>query len=220
MSFSAKGLAMELVFVILKTRGAHMVEKMVANIIGQMTEAKIINKMQEEYYTYSLLAIIERTITIGTIPAISLLIRNLFPTLFFLAFFLSLRQRTGGFHFNTFWQCYLGTVGSYMLIVLGSRFGIRYSHLLLCLLLLAIVLIAVLGTVNHPNMHMDKVELAGSKKAARLLVFLQGSATYFFAFLKMNMMYIYYMSIAIILCATLLCLAKIIKQEVREDEEN
>lgn len=59
MSFSAKGLAMELVFVILKTRGAHMVEKMVANIIGQMTEAKIINKMQEEYYTYSLLAIID-----------------------------------------------------------------------------------------------------------------------------------------------------------------
>ena len=34
------------------------------------------------------------------------------------------------------------------------------------------------------------------------------------------MMYIYYMSIAVILCAILLCLSKILKQEVDENEES
>lgn len=197
-----------------------MVERIATDIVGQMAEAKMINKTQEEYYIYSLIAIIEKVITIGTILIISSLMGKLIPTLLFLSFFLSLRQRTGGFHFNTFLQCYLGTVATYCFIVMVSSFGIRYLQFLLGLLLLAIVLIAVIGTVNHPNMHMDKAELAGSKKATRLLVFLQGSVIYFLAFLKMDMMYIYYMSIAIILCATLLCLAKILKQEVIGNEEN
>ena len=161
-----------------------MVERIATDVVEQMAEAKMINKTQEEYYIYSLIAIIEKVITIGTILVISSLMGKLIPTLLFLSFFLSLRQRTGGFHFNTFLQCYLGTVASYIFIVMASSFGMCYLPFLLWLLLLAIVLIAVIGTVNHPNMHMDKAELTGSKKAARLLVFLEGSVIYFFAFLK------------------------------------
>lgn len=85
------------------------------------------------------------------------------------------------------------------------------------LTLLAIATILVIGTVNHPNIRMNALELSESKKAARILVILQGSVIYFFVFLKSDMLYIYYMSIAIILCATLLCLSKILKQEVYEN---
>ena len=44
-----------------------MVERIATDIVGQMAEAKMINKTQEEYYIYSLIAIIEKVITIGTI---------------------------------------------------------------------------------------------------------------------------------------------------------
>lgn len=86
------------------------------------------------------------------------------------------------------------------------------------LLLLAVFVVEVIGTVNHPNIDFDENELREAKKAARLLVLIEtGIIAVFavFAVFKMNQLYVSYMSIAIILCSSLMCLAKIIKQEVK-----
>lgn len=195
-----------------------MVEKLAVNLVDQMLDNKMIEDGQKEYYIYSLISLMEKTITLGTILMISLYFRNLIPTVFFLLFFLTLRGRTGGFHCNTFGQCYIGTTVTYALIVALADFGVYYWQFLLSTLLLAIAAVVTIGTVNHPNMDMNDLELEGSKKAARILVVLQGSVIYFFVFLKVDMLYIYYMSIAVILCATLLCLSKILKQEVTKNE--
>lgn len=82
------------------------------------------------------------------------------------------------------------------------------------ILLLAIILICIMGTVNHPNMDMSKSELHESKKAARLLVLMEIMIIAVLRYLKIDILYIGYMSAAVILCASLMCLAKIIKQEV------
>lgn len=195
-----------------------MVEKLAINLVDQMLDSKMIGDGQKEYYVYSLILLVEKTITLGTILMISLLLGNLIPTIFFLLFFLTLRGRTGGFHCNTFGQCYIGTTVTYMLIVILADYWVNQWQVLLWVLFLAIIIVAVIGTVNHPNMHMNTLELVCSKKAARILLVLQGSVIYFFVFLKLDMLYIYYMSIAIILCAMLLCLSKILKQEVTENE--
>ena len=79
----------------------------------------------------------------------------------------------------------------------------------------AALVIGVIGTVNHPNMDMDKNELQESKKAARLCVLLEVSVIAAFIALKINDLYVSYMSLAIILCASLLCVAKVMKQEVK-----
>ena len=71
-----------------------------------------------------------------------------------------------------------------------------------------------MGTINHPNMDMNKSELRKSQKAARLLVFVETMVIAVLVFLKADLLYIGYMSMAVILCAFLMCLAKIIKQEV------
>ena len=72
-----------------------------------------------------------------------------------------------------------------------------------------------MGTINHPNMDMSKSELRESKKAARLLILIEVMIIAVLVYLKADLLYIGYMSVAIILCAFLMCLAKIIKQEVR-----
>ena len=82
------------------------------------------------------------------------------------------------------------------------------------LLFLAILLVCIMGTINHPNMDMNKSELRKSQKAARLLVFVETMVIAVLVFLKADLLYIGYMSMAVILCAFLMCLAKIIKQEV------
>ena len=75
------------------------------------------------------------------------------------------------------------------------------------------------GTVNHPNMHMNSEELIESKKLARLLVLLEVSIILGCVLLGAGMIYTSYMAIAVILCAALLFISKILKQEVRENEE-
>jgi accessory gene regulator B len=76
-------------------------------------------------------------------------------------------------------------------------------------------MIMLIGTVNHPNIHMDALELTEAKKAARILVLLEGSVICCFIILNAGKILISYMMIAVILCASLQSIAKIIKQEVK-----
>lgn len=87
------------------------------------------------------------------------------------------------------------------------------------MLFAAVIIIWVIGTVNHPNMDMGEEELQESRKAARLLVLMELMIIAALSCLKADIFYIVYMSIAVILCAFLMCLAKFIKQEVRKNEK-
>lgn len=197
-----------------------MIEKLTNELVSQMTEAKLIDKELEEYYLYVLISWIEKFITVGTIILISIAVHKLIPTMFFLIFFFALRKRTGGYHLNKFYQCYLATVASYIFILGMSSVLANYPVLLFAMLLWAIGAIEIIGTVNHPNMHMDSEELAELKASARIITLLEGVAICCFAILEADMVFISYMAIAVILCAALLCIAKITKQEVKVHEES
>lgn len=196
-----------------------MIEKLADDLISQMAEIKLIDKDMEERYVYVFICWVEKFITVGSIILISLAAQKLLPTLFFLVFFLELRKRTGGYHLNKFYKCYLATIVSYLAIVILSARLAEYPQWLAGMLILAIVWIGVIGTVNHPNMHMNSEELTESKKTARIMVLLEGSIILGCVLLEADMIYISYMAIAVILCAVLLCIAKIFKQEVKENEE-
>lgn len=191
-----------------------MIEKMALKIVNQMEMQKIINKSSCEYYEYAIITIVEKAITVSTMLFIGLIFRHFIHTICFMVFFLSLRKRTGGFHANKFWQCYLGTVIIYIMIMQIVPILCRNLIVMYGLLFLAILLIFIMGTVNHPNMDMNKRELQESKKAARLLVLMEVMIIAVLIYLKSDSLYIGFVSVAIILCAFLMCLAKIIKQEV------
>ena len=195
-----------------------MIEKIADDLIGQMTEARLIDKDMEERYIYVFICWIEKFITVGSIIVISLAFHKLFPTIFFLVFFLELRKRTGGYHLDKFYKCYLATVVSYLVIVIISARLSEHPQWLFAILVIAITGIGLIGTVNHPNMHMTSEELMESKKSARTIVLLEGCIILGCVLLDAEMVYISYMAIAVILCAALLCIAKIFKQEVRENE--
>lgn len=196
-----------------------MVEKIANELVGQMTEANLIEKDMADRYIYVSITWIEKIITIGTILLISVMNQRFLQTVFFLVFFLELRKRTGGYHLDKFYKCYLATIVSYLAIVIISASLAEYPQWLFGMLVLAIVWIEVIGTVNHPNMHMNSEEFTESKKSARIIVLLEGSIILGCVLLEADMIYISYMALAVILCAVLLCIAKIIKQEVKENEE-
>lgn len=146
---------------------------------------------------------------------ISTLFKKFLPTVVFLVFFLSLRKRTGGYHADKFWQCYLMTIITYIGVIRAAAILSEKSYIIYALLFFAVLIIETIGTVNHPNIDLDKDELRETKKAARLLALIEVGIIAVFIALKINQLYVSYMSIAIILCSSLMCLAKIIKQEVK-----
>lgn len=192
-----------------------MVEEMVLKLVNRMEVKKMIERDSRDYYEYALIIMTERTIAVGTMLVIGFIIKQFLPTVAFLIFFLSLRKRTGGYHADKFWQCYLLTITTYIGVILMATVLSEKSHILYALLFFAVFAVEVIGTVNHPNIDLDENELKETKKAARLLVLIETGVIVVFAALKMNQLYVSYMSIAIILCSSLMCLAKIIKQEVK-----
>lgn len=197
-----------------------MIEKIANDLVEQMTKEKLIHKDMAERYIYVATSWMEKFIVILTIMLISIIVKMFLPTIFFLFFFLELRKRTGGYHLNKFYQCYIATIVLYLItLVMGARL-VNYPKWLWGILVLAMIEIGIIGTVNHPNMHMNLEELVESKKAARMVLLLEGSIICACALLKADMIYVSYMVIAVMLCAALLCIAKILRQEVREYEES
>lgn len=83
-TLSAIDLVKKLCIVILTVEGGvDMIEKMAMGLVDQMAEEKMIDKEAEEYYVYTLVSLMEKFITIGTILLISVLIEKLVPTAFF-----------------------------------------------------------------------------------------------------------------------------------------
>ena len=192
-----------------------MIEKMVLSLVSQMESKKMIDSADKEQYEYALVSMTERTITVGTMLLIGLVFNQFVSTICFLVFFLSLRKRTGGYHADKFWQCYLMTVIIYIAIIQVAAVLSENLFTVYVMLSFAVLVIGAIGTVNHPNMDMDKDELLESKKAARLCVLMEVLVIVALIALKINDLYVSYMSLAVILCASLLCVAKVMKQEVK-----
>lgn len=192
-----------------------MVEKIAVRVVGRLKEENLIDSYDEKDYEYAIITMIERNITIFTLLFLGIAYRHFIPTICFLCFFLSLRKRTGGYHADKFWKCYLGTTITYILVVEITKILSEKPLIMYGLLLCSFILIELIGTVNHPNMDMNVYELQEAKKAARLMVLLETMVIISFVFLGFEVVYLSYMSVAVILCATLMCFAKIIKQEVK-----
>lgn len=192
-----------------------MVEKIVMELVDQMEDRKIIEKSSRDYYEYVLVTLAEHIIGVGTMLIIGMLFKQFIPTVIFLVFFLSLRKRTGGYHADKFWQCYLATIITYIGIIKIAAVLSEKTYFMYGMLLLAVLVIEVIGTVNHPNIDMSKGELQENKKSARLLVLMEAAVIILLDILGMNQLYVSYMSIAIILCSLLMCVAKLLKQEVK-----
>lgn len=196
-----------------------MVEKLATNLISQMIENKIIDKEMKERYTYTFICFVEKFITTGSIMLISLITNNFLPTIFFLIFFFELRKRTGGYHLDKFYKCYLATIASYLIVMFTGAGLSNYPRLLLVTVVIAAIYIVIIGTVNHPNMQMNYEEFTESKKLARIIVLLEVGTILGCVLLGAGMIYTSYMAIAVILCAVLLYISKIVKQEVTENEK-
>ena len=177
---------------------------------------KLIGAQEIDEYKYALICNIESFVSFGSIIILSLVFQSFIPTLFFLVSFITIRNRSGGFHFDSFIKCYVGTILIYACVIyIGSlNFGIRPFNILVALASVSLLLI---GAVNHPNMNYSSEEYSATKESTRLVVVLLDVVIIIMNYIRFPKKMVIYMEMGIIISAILLMLSKLLKQEVKED---
>lgn len=197
-------------------------ERLVLSIVEHMEAENMISNEKHDEYVYALTMMFEKWISLISAFIIGLILGEPVSTLIFTVAFLSLRKRTGGFHAEHFYQCYIASMAAVVLAVCIARFLSQHMILMFLLLVPADIIIGVIGTVNHPNLDLDNEEFRASRKAARWILLVENVLMIIALFAGIAPVYVNGISAAIIMCATLMGLAKILKQEVKnygEQEE-
>ena len=181
-----------------------MLDQIIKNCLDQMQEKNLIMEDNREYYQYAMELLVEESLTVGTILVVIICMQE----------FVALRRRTGGFHMKTFKACYVATIGTFIGVLLVKNIMYTYSKLLLVFTCIAASYLLIVGTMNHPNIDMDKIELLASKKCARmvciieLLMIIVGMQIRNFEEISIMI------SLAIILCSVSMKLAQLVRQKI------
>ena len=178
---------------------------MIDRYINLLIDRGIIWQGEEEIY--KLTCFLEKTFTISIMILISLIFRQTISIVMFIVSFFWLRSRMGGFHLDSFKGCFVGTIGTEIVLILLIKYRVVPLIISEILSAIAAVIIFILGASNHPNMNYDKDEYRFNKKYARLIVIVEFSAILFFIGLDVSEIYIQAVEYSIILSAVLLVMA-------------
>lgn len=139
---------------------------MIDRYINLLIDRGIIWQGEEEIYKYKLTCFLEKTFTISIMILISLIFRQTISIVMFIVSFFWLRSRMGGFHLDSFKGCFVGTIGTEIVLILLIKYRVVPLIISEILSAIAAVIIFILGASNHPNMNYDKDEYRFNKKYA------------------------------------------------------
>ena len=189
-------------------------EKVIVYIVNQMEKENIIKQSEVDEYIYAYICIFEKIIGVFSIIVLSTIMHNLFNSLTFLLTFGMLRKRTGGYHFDSFISCYIFSIIIYICSCFLSETLYKHNLILFVFYTIAFITIMSLKTINHPNMDLDDEEvLENTLLSHKLIIVITCIDLAFYNIYKLKKLAIYSM-VGVILCAVLICISKISKQEV------
>ncbi len=197
-----------------------MIEKIAVMLINILLEDGRIEEKDKEIYVYSMQVLVEKVISVIAIFIFAFIWNVVLETVLFLVSFSMVRKHAGGYHAKSFRGCLIGSLGIYAIYTKYVYFFVeKYIYMNFILLVLMVVVLLIIGGVNHPNMDWSEEEYRENKKITRIVAITEMVCISVLFYFGMGKSYILYMSFGIMLSAVLLALGKIIKQEVSEDEE-
>ncbi len=186
-----------------------MIDRLIAKMVDNMMEADIISVDDKEAYVYAYTIVVEKILTLITIGITGVVLHRLVNIIIFLCIFMLLRRRTGGFHLETFGQCFIGTNLICITIEVCDFIWLKYMTLVIFLCMVSVAYILCVGTVNHPNLALSDSELMESRKRARIVVVLEALLTIVLYIVGVDRTITGYMAMGINICALLLFMSKI-----------
>ena len=186
-----------------------MIDELIVKIVDSMINTDIISKDDKEAYVYAYTITLEKVLTLITISIMGVVLNRLVNIIIFLCTFMFLRRRTGGFHLETFGQCFIGTNIICIIIEVCDFIWLKYMPVVMVFCMVSVIYILCVGTVNHPNLALDDSELRESKKRASIVVVLEVLLTIVLCIVGVDRTITGYMAMGINICALLLVMSKI-----------
>ena len=193
-----------------------MVEKIVTKYILALIKAQVITEKEKETYQYHIICAVESILVMLTMTGVGFYFHEVIHVWAFIACFFMIRNRTGGFHFDSFWKCYLGTVGLEIFVIYLVDFTSNNVIVidLFCLCVFGVIL--RIGAMNHKNMNYDVQEYQAIKKKARLASTGVIAVIIILKILQIIGKTVLYMEYAVIFSGIMLVLGIIVGQETDE----
>lgn len=193
--------------------------KLVGYLMEHLLRNEMIEESQREIYQYGLERLVNKTVSYVLLFLLAFGMHMILPSTLFFCFLFMLRGRTGGYHAATELRCFTGTVVIYVVCMKALLPLLQQQkEVLLVCFVISIVIIFLLAPVNHPNLGFSAEEMQYYKKRARLI--LGGEVVFIIIFVLAGVQAELIISaiLGMVVCAFLLCIAKITKQEVMAHE--
>ena len=187
-------------------------EKVVERYISALIKAQVITDEDREIYKYHIICALESVLVIMTMTIVGVFFHEVFNVWAFIICFFLIRNRAGGFHFNSFWKCYLGSVGLEFLGIYLVKQLNDNTCVFECISIGMMVIILWIGAINHVNMHYDDREYKAIKRKSRIVTMGIGIIIFFLRAIYVPLEMILYMEYAVILSGIMLVLGIIAGQ--------
>lgn len=193
-----------------------MLEKVIQKYVSALIKAHVIADKDREAYQYHITCAIESILVVLSMTGVAFYLHEVIHVWVFIVCFFLVRNRTGGFHFDSFWKCYLGTVGLEIFVIYLVRFSANITVVIDILCLCIFCVIIRIGAMNHINMNYSEEEFIAIKKKARVV---SSGLVAVIAILKISQIsgtMVLYMEYAVILSGLMLILGILAGQEAEE----
>lgn len=190
---------------------------MMADFVDLLIRNHVLEEKYREDSIYGLTLAFEKLVVCIVLFILSFLLGKFWEGVMFTVCFLMLRQTTGGFHAKSFLGCFIGSVATVVLTLeVFEPLLMKYKILFGLAVVISIFCILLFAPVNHPDLMLTLEEKKKHRNWSREILFMEIGAAGIGIILKMKWQQ--YILMAIIVCAAFIILAKLIRQEVRTDE--
>lgn len=133
-------------------------EQLAIKLTQYILKKEMITEESFEIYSYGFQYFLETITSTICSVIIALLLHMLPECIFFFLFFIPMRSFGGGLHMKTYFACFISSC----LILTSTLLAIKYLTVPISvsyvLYIISVILILIIGPVNHPNREVDTDE--------------------------------------------------------------
>ena len=204
--------------IIISKSGVRELETYCRQLVMKMYSNGIIDRSDIPVYLFEFQIVFESLIVHMLLLLYFTAVKAPFEGLIFIVAFALLRSGTGGFHCKTNAGCIALSITVSAITYFMKTFWQQWRLAFLIITVISIAFIVLTDPVNHPYMAWSEKEIIYARRYVRFIVTGLLLELLVFKIIKIGFEPEYYLSSAFIQCAGSMLIAKILRQEVRQNE--
>ena len=196
-----------------------VVENASNKIVSRMIANDVIGDDERAIYSYHIQVMLESVVGHSIILLIAAMSGHFVEILLFLLSFGILRGSTSGYHCKTSVGCFVLSSLACAFVVLLKDLALRYILYYQGGLTISMIIIFLVGAINHPNMGWSDEELKAARRSSRIKDLILFLLLFILDYLGIEKTYLYCFGMGIVQCSISLVIVNLKGKGGKDDEE-